>query len=62
MQSLGLEVLKYMIINYIDKSSYPLDGELIKDIIKHHEGMDLNLLFRMKGHYMHLKMMIIFVI
>lgn len=26
----------------IEKSSYPLDGELILDIMKHFEGMDLN--------------------
>ncbi|MFQ7173276.1 MAG: hypothetical protein ACLRQF_15100 [Thomasclavelia ramosa] len=54
--------MKYDYHSNIDKSSYPLDGELIKDIIKHHEGMHLILLFRMKGHYMHLKTMIIFVI
>lgn len=36
----GAEIYDYTL--NIDKSSYPLDGELILDIMKHYEGMDLN--------------------
>ena len=43
----GAEIYDYQL--NIDKSSYPLDGELIKDIIKHHEGMDLNFAIPYEG-------------
>lgn len=36
----GAEIYDYVL--NVEKSSYPLDGELIKDIMKHYEGMDLN--------------------
>lgn len=43
----GAEIYDYQLD--IDKSSYPLAGELIKDIIKHHEGMDLNFAIPYEG-------------
>ena len=36
----GAEIYDYTL--QVDKSSYPLDGELIKDIIHHYEDMDVN--------------------
>ena len=36
----GSEIYDYQL--NVEKSSYPLDGELIKDIMRHYEGMDLN--------------------
>lgn len=36
----GAEIYDYILD--VEKSSYPLDGELIKDIMKHYEGMNLN--------------------
>ncbi len=36
----GAEIYDYVL--NVEKSSFPLDGELIKDIMKHYEGMDLN--------------------
>ena len=36
----GAEIYDYVL--NVEKSSFPLDGVLIKDIMKHYEGMDLN--------------------
>lgn len=36
----GSEICDYQL--NVEKSSYPLDGKLIKDIMHHYEGMDLN--------------------
>jgi len=36
----GAEIYDYILD--IEKANYPLDGELIKDIMKHYKGMNLN--------------------
>lgn len=36
----GSEIYDYQLD--VEKSSYPLEGEMIKDIIAHHNGMDVN--------------------
>ena len=43
----GAEIYDYTL--HVDKSSYPLDGELIKDIIRHYEDMDVNFAIPYQG-------------
>ena len=54
----GAEIYDYTF--QVEKSSFPLDGALIQDVIRHFEDMMSILRFLIKEFYMLLKMMNIF--
>lgn len=54
----GAEIYDYIL--QVEKSSFPLDGALIQDVIRHFEDMMSILRFLIKEFYMLLKMMNIF--
>ena len=54
----GAEIYDYTFD--ISKAQYPLDGELIKEIVKHYEDMDCNLRFLKMVFFIHQRMMNIF--
>ena len=53
----GAEIYDYVM--NVEKSSYPLAGALIQDIIKHFEDMDVNFAIPYEG-YLLLEMTVIF--
>ena len=54
----GAEIYDYTLD--ISKAQYPLDGELIKEIVKHYEDMDCNFAIPEDGIFIHQRMMNIF--
>ena len=54
----GAEIYDYTFD--ISKAQYPLDGELIKEIVKHYEDMDCNFAIPEDGIFIHQRMMNIF--
>lgn len=43
----GAEIYDYQL--NVDKANFPLEGELIKDIVKHYEGMEVNFAIPYEG-------------
>ncbi|WP_333576827.1 HAD family hydrolase [Faecalibacillus intestinalis] len=54
----GAEIYDYTLD--ISKAQYPLDGDLIKEIVKHYEDMDCNFAIPEDGIFIHQRMMNIF--